>query len=265
MKKFKAIAAISAVAAASVLAASVSADFLIPTGATTTTALADIYEEDNGAAWIKVFNQWNETSMYTIMDIDDDTKDIIIKFEVENCDGSYQAFAGFGINGWTPSVWNEETYRDAIGGIPNFTIDHDGEYELIVPFGLFMAATPFADEETGGETYKEYLESIDGLELVISGISENTTTVVTVKDVIQSPVAHSFAECELTGTAAPSGSEDNGAAASSDAPADNTGNTNTSAGADKSNADTGVEGAAGLIGVSMIAAVVLCVAGKKRK
>lgn len=257
MKKFKAMAAISAVAAASVLAASVSADFLIPTGATTTTAVADIY--DSGEAWIKIWNQWNESSMFTIDEVNADTKDIIISFEVEGCDGSYPAKTGFGINNWSPSIWSDEDYVNSIGGVPSYTIDHDGAYEMIVPFNLFMQAVPAVDEETGADVYKEYLESVDCLELCISGISEDSTMVVTIKDVTQSSVAHSFAECELTG------STDNSAAESSDAPADNTGNTNASAGADKSNADTGAEGVAALIGVGLLASAAICVAGKKRK
>lgn len=263
MTKIKGMAAITAIAAATALTATVSADFLIPTGATTVTAVADIY--DAGEAWIKIWNQWNEASMFVIDEVNSDTKDIIISFDVEGCDGSYQAMTGFGINGWSPSIWSEEEYVNAIGGVPTYIIDHDGAYEMIVPFNLFMQAVPIQDEETGADIYKEYLESIDCLELCIRGISEDSTMVVTIKDVTQSSTAHSFSECELSGTAAASNDTESNAAETTASNAATAGDTNSSAASDKGNADTGAEGVAGLIGASLIAAAVICVAGKKRK
>lgn len=260
--KFKALAAISAIAAAAVVTTTASADFLIPTGATTTTAVADVFDPETNEAWLKIWNQWNETSMFTIDEVNEDTKDIIISFDVEGCDGSYQAKTGFGINGWTPSIWGAADY-DVIGGVPTYTIDHDGSYEMIVPFYLFMQTTGFEDEDTGEEVYKEYLESVDCLELCIGGLSATSTMVVTINDVTQSSVAHSLSECELVGTAAaapapaPADTDSNAAPAANAAPA--------STGADKGSPDTGVEGVAGLLGAGLVSAAVLVAAGKKRK
>lgn len=244
------VAAVLAVSCA--LTMSASAEFLNPTGVSTTVnANADgVYEDDKGESWIKIGNPYNENTMFTIGEVDSGTKDIIISFDVENCDGSYSARAGFGINDWTPSAWGVQDY-EIIGGVPEFVIDHDGSYELIVPFSEFMKVTPFEDEETGEDYYKEYLEKIDCLELCISGVNASTTMVITINDVIQSPDAHTFAECELPASA----------------PTDTTTDTNTTSdttpSADKGSSDTGIEGIAPVAGVGLIAAIAMFVARKK--
>ena len=229
-----------------------SAEFLNPTGVSTTINVnADGVYDDNGEAWIKIANPYNENTIFTIGEVDAGTKDIIISFDVENCDGSYNARAGFGINDWTPSAWGAEDY-EKIGGIPEFVIDHDGSYELIVPLSEVMKVTTFEDEETGEDFYKEYLEKIDCLELCISGVNASTTMVITINDVIQSPDAHTFAECELTASA----------------PMDTATDTNTSADTTPSNEkgspNTGIEGIAPVAGVALIAATAMFAVRKKR-
>lgn len=60
-----------------------------------------------------------------------------------------------------------------------------------------MKVTPFEDEETGEEYFKEYLEEIDCLELCIGNVTASSTMVITIKDVKCSPDAHTVAECSL--------------------------------------------------------------------
>lgn len=240
--KIRTISAIAATAAMLALTVTAGAEFLTPTGAPTSVSVnsEDFYDPTTGESWIKIWNQWNETSMFTIDKVDADTKDIIISFDVEGCDGSYQAKTGFGINGWTPSIWTADDYTNAIGGIPEYTIDHDGTYEMTVPFSLFMQSVPFEDPDTGEFVYKEYLESVDCLELCISGVSEDCAMVITINDVIQSPDAHTFEECELSASVADTSATD------TQAPAEN-----------KTNPDTGVEGAAAVAGTGALAAMLM--------
>lgn len=247
------VAAITAVSCA--LTISAGAEFLNPTGVSTTVNVnADgVYEDDKGESWIKIGNPYNENTIFTIGEVDSGTKDIIISFDVENCDGSYNARVGFGINDWTPSAWGAEDY-EKIGGIPEFVIDHDGSYELIVPFSEFMKVTPFEDEETGEDYYKEYLEKIDCLELCISGVTASTTMVITINDVIQSPDAHTFAECELPASA-PADTATNTSAPADTVPSDT---------GDKGSPDTGIEGIAPAAGVGVIAAIAMFAAKKKK-
>lgn len=250
----KGIISVAAMLAVSgTLTISAGAEFLNPTGVSTAVNVnADgVYEDDKGEAWIKIGNPYNENTMFTIGEVDPGTRDIIICFDIENCDGSYNARAGFGINDWTPSAWGAEDY-EKIGGVPEFVIDHDGPYELVVPFSEFMKVTPFEDEETGEDYYKEYLEKIDCLELCISGVNASTTMVITVNDIVQSPDAHTLAECELAASA----------------PADTAADTNAAADATPSNEkgspDTGIEGIAPAVGVGIIAGIAMFAARKKK-
>lgn len=251
---------ITAIAAASALTVSASADFITSRSTSPTVALADAYED--GEAWIHMVNPYNESAMFTIEDVPADTKDVVVCFDISGCDGSYQAFAGFGINGWTPSIWSEDEYVASIGALPTFIIDHDGSYEMIVPFNLFLQTAVFTDEDTGEEMFKEYVEGIDCLELCIKDLSEDTTAVITITDIKPSSVAHTLAECasgsnnggNSEDTSEPEQSDNNAVAASEPDGLN-----------DKSTPDTGVEGVSALAGVALISFAAIAVSKKRKK
>lgn len=252
------ISGIVALSAFTALTVSANAAFLSPTGASASIAMnGGLFEEDKGETWIKIANPFNEYTIYSIGEISEDTKDIIICFDATDCDGSYTARTGFGINDWTPSVWSAEDY-EKIGGVPEYVIDHDGSYQMTVPFAEFMKVTPFEDEETGEDFYKENLEKIDCLELCISGVTAESKMVVTITDVLQSPAAHTAAECELHASAA-----DSSPSADSSSDSAGTETPDTASTADKGSPDTGVEGVAPVVGLCLAAAASLFIARKR--
>lgn len=270
------LSAAASLTAACALAVTASAAFATPTGNPVTYALNTpdaVYE--NGDAWIHVINPNNSAAMFTAGSVDAGTRDVIICFDISGCDGSYKAFAGFGINDWTPSIWDEQAYTDAIGGVPDFVIDHDGSYEMIIPFYLFMQATPFVDKETGAEVYKDELEKVDCLEICIRDVPEDTTTTITVTDVKLSDVAH-----ELDGSAIEiagdpdeggddSGDSGNSGDSSDTGSSDNSGDstTTTTAAPASSSSDNGLTPIIiGVIaGVAVIIVVVIIVIAAKKK
>ena len=215
------LSAAASLTAAITLAVTASAAFVTPTGNPTTYVLntPDAVYED-GDAWIHVINPNNSAKMFDAGSVDAGTQDVIICFDISNCDGSYKAFAGFGINDWTPSIWDEKAYTDTIGGVPDFVIDHDGSYEMIIPFNLFMKATPIEDAETGATVYKEELEKVDCLEICIRDVPEDTTTTITVTDVKLSSVAHAIDGTPIEGSDKPDDGSDNSDDGSGDSNSD---------------------------------------------
>ena len=280
MKKhiLSAVTALTALTTACALAVTASAAFVTPTGNPTTYVLNTpdaVYE--NGDAWIHVINPNNSAKMFDAGTVDAGTKDVIICFDITDCDGSYKAFAGFGINDWTPSIWDEQAYTDAIGGVPEFVIDHDGSYEMIIPFYLFMQATPFEDAETGAEFYKNELEKVDCLEICIRDVPEDTTTTITVTDVKLSGVAHALDGSIIEEPDDPDGGSDDPADGSGDSNAsDDNASDNTDAGAGTTTTEAPASSSSGndstpiIIGVIIavvviIVIIVIVVVAKKKK
>lgn len=280
------LSAAASLAASCALAVTASAAFVTPTGNPTTYVLntPDAVYED-GDAWIHVINPNNSAKMFDAGSVDPGTQDVIICFDISNCDGSYKAFAGFGINSWTPSIWDEKAYMDTIGGVPDFVIDHDGSYEMIIPFNLFMKATPINDPETGEEIFKEELETVDCLEICIRDVPEDTTTTITVTDVKLSSVAHAIDGSPIEGSDEPDdGSDDSNEDTdnsfggydddegfdasndgSSDNPDDSAGTTTTEAPAPSSGNDSPLIIIGIIIAAAVIIAVIIIVIVAKKK
>ena len=244
MKKRIMSALISSVSAFA-LAVSASAATLAPTGNPTT---IDFSQEEisGGEVWIHAVNIWNDASMFTLTEIEDDAKDIIVSFDVNGCDGTYNMLVGFQINDGIYG-WNIGNYEEFLGSIPEYVIDHDGSYEFIVPTNLFMKAESYEDPETGEELYYENITSVQAVEPWVYNLGESSSMTVTIKDIKLSSTAHALAEV--------SNASDNGAAAATVAAEEaQTPSVTTAAAASNANPSTGPEGLTFFTGLAALSA-----------
>jgi hypothetical protein len=140
----------------------------------------------DGGAWLNIMNPWGESAYMVIEPGQGFVQSLIVTFEVEGYDGGddgYRVMAGFGINGWSPSVWALGAERDdtisweeIFGEEYFYCIDGDGVYQLIISFRHAMDYF----EEHNDWYIKDFLEGIDCLELGIFDPPQNTTMKVTI-------------------------------------------------------------------------------------
>lgn len=141
------------------------ANSMILQGNPTTINLAEIAEEseDTYNAWIKISTIYDpELSMYSSDSVPEGTTGIVVDFTVSGMDVDeatlywcYELVSG----GETVSVWDDTSPADKL------TINGDGSYRMVFD----------AEKALGGT-----IDSICSLQIVFPGISETTTTSVTV-------------------------------------------------------------------------------------
>jgi hypothetical protein len=176
---------------------------LDPFGSTTFTANEDDEHlnfnfKDSGGAWANIMNPWGDSAYLIFMPSVGFVQSFVITFEVEGYDGGdegYRTMCGFGINGWSPSVWSlDEGMDDGInweqifGRQHNFVIDGDGVYQMIVSL---RAAMDYFEAENDWYI-KDFLEGVDCIELGIYGVPEDSTMMVTILDIIETADIFSF-------------------------------------------------------------------------
>jgi hypothetical protein len=111
---------------------------------------------------------------------------LIVTFKIEGYDGGadgYRLMGGFGINGWSPSVWSLDAdgednanWEEIYGEKFYYFIDGDGYYQFIFDF---RGAMDWFEGENDWYI-KDYLEGIDCIELGIFSPPEDTTMRLTI-------------------------------------------------------------------------------------
>ncbi|MDR0326444.1 MAG: hypothetical protein LBI19_10185 [Oscillospiraceae bacterium] len=144
--------------------------------------------KDGGGAWANIMNPWGASAYMTVIPSQGSIQSLILTFEVSGYDGGadgYRAMVGFGINGWTPSIWSLDiggddnaNWEDVFGEKYNYYIEGDGVYRMIVPM---RAAMDYAERLEVNHA-KDWLEGIDCIELGIFDPPESTTMRVTILD-----------------------------------------------------------------------------------
>jgi hypothetical protein len=142
--------------------------------------------KDSGGAWVNIMNPWGASAFLVFEPGANFVQSMIITFEVEDYDGGdegFRAMCGFGINGFTPSVWalgdeREDTtgWEEIFGEEYFYYIDGDGVYQMIVSFRAAMDWQGAQNEDL----HKDFVEGIDVIELGIFGPSESTSMKVTI-------------------------------------------------------------------------------------
>lgn len=235
--------------------------------------------EAGGKAWAHIWNPYNEASLFDVpSNFAEGTKDLIVKFTVSGMtDGeSYTVFPGFQCHGDAVmddgeelSIWNQDDYQ-AAGSTYDYTVNGNGDYELIVPMkGVADAIDLF---------WGESIHDVNILELCFEGVANEETTgpvneslVIEFTGVEECSDIHSVADCAFAGLAVdePATDEPETDAPATDepetdAPTADEPETDAPAQTDKPNTDTGAEGIAVAAAVAVIAAGVAIVAKKHR-
>ncbi|MCL2627333.1 MAG: hypothetical protein FWD44_01370 [Oscillospiraceae bacterium] len=155
----------------------------------------------DGGAWVNINNPWGK-SAYLITQPAEGTQTIIVTFKVEGYDGGaegYRVMGGFIANeAWQPQVWalsgeREDTtsWLEIFGEEYYFFIDGDGIYEL--PISFRHAMDWFENNDPDGWEM-EYLDYIQVIELGIFDPPSDTTMVVTLLDLTDTPDVFTFDE-----------------------------------------------------------------------
>ena len=142
--------------------------------------------KSDGGAWVNIMNPWG-TSAYLVLEPGEGfVQSLIVTFEIEDYDGGadgYLLMGGFGINGFSPSLWALGSERpdnlswETVFGEPYYYyIEGDGVYEFIISFRHAMDW--FGEQDNGFE--KPFIESIDCLELGIFDPPKDTTMKLTI-------------------------------------------------------------------------------------
>jgi len=142
--------------------------------------------KNDGGAWVNIMNPWG-TSAYLIVEPGEGwVQSLIVTFKIEGYDGGsegYRVMGGFGINGWSPSLWalgaeREDTlsWEEVFGQEYFYYIDGDGYYQFIISFRHAMDYF----EEHNDWYIKDYLEGIDCIELGIFDPPQDTTMQLTI-------------------------------------------------------------------------------------
>lgn len=140
-----------------------SASSLKEQGNPTQINLADIVEGegDDWKAWIKISTAFDPTlSVYSYDLIPENTEGFVVDFSVKNMDCGEQTMYWcyqFKTAGGTVSLWNDTSEADQL------TITGDGTYQFVFD----------ANKAIG-----EPILQVESLQMVLPGLSENTTTVV---------------------------------------------------------------------------------------
>lgn len=158
--------------------------------------------KDSGGAWVNLMNPWGDSVFLVFEPGEGFVQSYVITFEVEGYDGGgegYRTMCGFGINGWSPSLWSLDegmddgvNWEQVFGQQYNFFVDGDGVYQLIVS----MRAAMDYFEEQNDWYIKDFLEGVDCIELGFYGVPEETTMKVTVHSVEESGYIYLFNDIE---------------------------------------------------------------------
>ncbi|MDR2546990.1 MAG: hypothetical protein LBC96_05690 [Lachnospiraceae bacterium] len=158
----------------------------------------DFNFKDSGGAWVNIMNPWGPSAFLIFEPSEGFVQSMIITFMVEGYDGGDEGFrtmCGFGINGWSPSLWSLDigmddgvNWEEVFGEPYNFVVDGDGVYRMIVSF---RAAMDFFESENDWYI-KDFLEGVDCIELGFYGIVEDSTTRITILGVEESGDIFSF-------------------------------------------------------------------------
>lgn len=141
-----------------------------------------------GGAWVNIMNPWGKSAFMVMEPSSGFVQSMIITFMVQGYDGGadgYRMMVGFGINGFSPSIWSLDADGEDGGNWENiygekfdFYIDADGIYTIIADF---RGAMDWFESENDWYI-KEYLEGIDCIELGIFSPPEDTTMLITILD-----------------------------------------------------------------------------------
>jgi len=152
----------------------------------------------DGGAWVNIMNPWGTSSHMVLEPGEGWVQSLIVIFEIEGYDGGdegYRVMGGFGINGWSPSLWalgaeREDTlsWEEVFGEEYYYYIDGDGVYQFVISFRHAMDYF----EEHNDWYIKDFLEGIDCLELGIFDPPKDTTLSLTILDLIETHNIWSF-------------------------------------------------------------------------
>jgi hypothetical protein len=154
--------------------------------------------KNSGGAWVNIMNPWGDSAFLVFEPSNGFVQSMIVIFSVEGYDGGsdgYRAMPGFAINGFSPSLWSLDegmddglNWEEVFGGKYNFVIDGDGVYQMIISF---RAAMDYFEEHNDWYI-KDFVESIDCIELGIYGVPEGTTMKVTILGIEETADIFSF-------------------------------------------------------------------------
>ncbi|MCL2637344.1 MAG: hypothetical protein FWD48_03145 [Oscillospiraceae bacterium] len=159
--------------------------------------------KDSGGAWVNIMNPWGDSAYIMIEPGDGFVQSMIVTFEISGYDGGdegYRVMPGLAINSFTPSVWalgNERTdttsWEEIFGEEYFYFIDGDGVYQMIVSFRAAMDW----QESQNEDLRKDYVESIDVIELGIFYPEEDVTTMkVTILDLEETGSVYAFEDIQ---------------------------------------------------------------------
>ncbi len=108
------------------------------------------YEGEKGV-WAHLINPYNDVSLFMPVspgDMNSDTENLIICFNVEGVTDEITAFCGLlaygcGEDDEELSVWNNDTYNTLTGEDFEFKIKEDGYYEMVVPLSKLSGGLDF--------------------------------------------------------------------------------------------------------------------------
>jgi len=142
--------------------------------------------KSGGGAWVNIMNPWGKSAYLIVEPGEGWVQSLIVTLKVEGYDGGaegYRVMGGFGINGWSPSIWSldadgedNDNWEDVFGQKYYYYIDGDGYYQFIISFRHAMNYF----EELNDWYIKDYLEGIDCIELGIFTPPDDTTMKVTI-------------------------------------------------------------------------------------
>jgi hypothetical protein len=142
--------------------------------------------KDGGGAWANIMNPWGTSAFMVTIPGEGYVQSLIVTLKIEGYDGGadgYRLMGGFGINGWSPSVWSLDAdgednanWEEIYGERFYYFIDKDGYYQFIFDF---RGAMDWFEGENDWYI-KDYLEGIDCIELGIFSPPEDTTMRLTI-------------------------------------------------------------------------------------
>ena len=139
--------------------------------------------EGEKGVWAHLINPYNESSLFTPMspgDMEEDTENLVICFNVSGVTEEMTAFCGLlaygcGEDDEELSVWNNDTFNTLTGEDFEFIIAEDGYYEMVVPIAKLASGLDFWE----GLSYTSIIEvAFYGAE----GVDENGEYAKALKD-----------------------------------------------------------------------------------
>ena len=154
--------------------------------------------KDGGGAWANIMNPWGKSAFMVFDPGEGFVQSMIVTFKIEGYDGGaegYRVMCGFGINGWSPSVWSldadgddNSNWEEIYGEKFYYYIVGDGYYQFIIDF---RGAMDWFESENDWYI-KDYLEGIDCIELGIFSPPDDTTMKLTIISVEETGDIYSF-------------------------------------------------------------------------